>query len=462
MRPMPSPVRRLAAIVVLLLSVAIVAFLGLRGMGIPVGIGQVASPLPGTPSAEPSASASQDPLTVFAQIEGQVQSLRGLPAASIGPPEVITRADLAQRLPALIEPPLDSITLRALGLPGARDILALTNKLYTAQVLGYYDFDTRRMVVVSDAGLTPEARITYAHEYTHALQDAAFGSGAASDRVKGQHDRELALLGLEEGDASVAMVLWALAHLSSAEMAGVTATPLPDMSGIPAWMVHLLEYPYLSGAAFVSQLYASGGWDAVDAVYADLPASSEQVLHPAKYLAGEAPIVVEPLDLLSVLPAGWTQVSESTMGEEWLATGLEGINVEAGAASAAAAGWGGDHLTVVDATDGSWALGWRIDWDTPLDATAFEAAYLSVNARAPFPTRLVHASPRETVVLQASSTQVLATIAALVPPYIDSTAEMPSSPSALASTWRVAAVSARRAWESGSATSSSGRTRQSR
>ena len=461
MRPMPSPARRLAAVVVLLLSLAIVAFVGLRAAGIPIGIGQVASP-PAAPSAKPTASASQDPLTVFARIEGQVQSLRGLPAASIGPPEVITRADLAQRLPALLEPPLDSVTLRAMGLPGARDIVALTNKLYIAQVLGYYDFDSRRMVVVSDAGLTPEARITYAHEYTHALQDAAFDSGAASQRVKGQHDRELALLGLEEGDASVAMVLWGLAHLSPAEMAGVTATPLPDMSGIPAWMVHLLEFPYVSGSAFVTQLYASGGWDGVDAAYADLPASTEQVLHPAKYLAREAPIVVQPLDLLSVLPAGWTRATDSTMGEEWLETWLEGINVEAGAASAAAAGWGGDHLTVADATDGSWALGWRIDWDTPLDATEFEAAYMSVNARAPFPTRLVHASARETVILQASSAQVLATVAALVPPYIDSTAEIPSRPSALASTWRVASVSASRAWESGTVTSSSGRTRQSR
>jgi hypothetical protein len=433
---MPSLARRLAAVAVLLLSLAIVAFVGLRGMGVPIGIGQAASPtpVPATPTAQPSPS--QDPLTVFAEIEGQVQSLRELPAADIGAPEILTRAQLAETLPGLIDPPLDSVTLHALGLPGARDIVALTNQLYTAQVLGYYDFDTQRMVVVSDAGLTPEARTTYAHEYTHALQDAAFDSGAAFDQVKGQHDRELALLGLEEGDASVAMVLWALGHLSSAEMTGITETPVPDMSGIPAWMVHLLEYPYLSGAEFVGQLYASGGWDAVNAAYANPPLSSEQVLHPDKYLAREAPIVVKPLDLLSVLPKGWTQASDSTMGEAWLATWLAGINVEAGAASAAAAGWGGDHLTVANATDGSWALGWRIAWDAPLDATEFEAAYMSVNARAPFPTRLVHVSDRETVVLQASSAQVLATIKALVAssPYIESGAEMPSRPSALART----------------------------
>ena len=124
------------------------------------------------------------------------------------------------------------------------------------------------------------------------------------------------------------MVLWAIGHLSSEEMLGITETPLPDMSGIPPWMVRLLEYPYLSGAAFVGQLYATGGWDAVDAAYDDLPVSSEQVLHPAKYLAAEAPIEVEPLDLWSVVGSDWTHGSETTMGEAWIATWLEGIGVD--------------------------------------------------------------------------------------------------------------------------------------
>jgi hypothetical protein len=418
MRPMPSPARRLAAVVVLLLSLAIVAFVGLRAVGIPIGIGQVASPtaLAATPTAEPSApAASQGPLTVFAQIEAQVQSLRDLPAAEIGPPKILTRAELAETLPGLIDPPLDNATLQALGLLGPdQDIVALTNQLYTAQVLGYYDFEAKRMVVVSDAGLTPEARITYAHEYTHALQDAAFDSGAAFDSVSGQHDRELALLGLEEGDASVAMVLWAIGHLSSEEMAGITDTPLPDMSGIPPWMVTLLEYPYLAGAAFVSQLYASGGWDAVDAVYADLPASSEQVLHPAKYADHEAPIEVAPLDLWSVVGSGWAHATDVTMGEVWLSTWLGGIGAAADPAAAAAAGWGGDRLTVATGPDGGWALAWRIAWDAPSEATEFEAAYDAVESSLAFPTQLVHTAAGETVVLQASGDDILAEITSLV------------------------------------------------
>ena len=71
MSSMPSLARRLAAIAVLLLSVAIVAFLGLRVSGILV---PTPTPIPATPTAEPSAS--PNPVAVFSQIEEQVRALR--------------------------------------------------------------------------------------------------------------------------------------------------------------------------------------------------------------------------------------------------------------------------------------------------------------------------------------------------------------------------------------------------
>jgi len=415
---MSPPARRLAAIAVLLLSLGIIVVLGLRGMGFQIGFGVLANPTPvvATATLQPSGPApSLDALTLFAEIEAQVQELRDLPAAEIGPAEILTRAELAEVLPGLIEPPLDNETLRALGLlTEGQDIVALTNQLYAAQVLGYYDFDAKRMVIVSDSGITPAAQITYAHEYTHALQDAAFDTGSAQKRVAGERDQELALLGLMEGDATTAMVLWAIGHLSSEDLVGIAESPLPDMSGIPAWMVRLLEGPYLSGAEFVGQLYASGGWDAVDAAYGDLPASTEQILHPDAYIDGEAPLEVEPLDLWSVLGEEWGHASDTTLGEEWMGVWLQGIGVEEADAEMAAAGWGGDHLTVATNPHGAWALGWRIAWDAPIEATEFETAYAGAQAGLTFPARVVHVSDRETVVLQASSPGLLDTIAGLV------------------------------------------------
>jgi len=418
MPPMPPLAKRFAALAVLLLSLAIIAVLGLRGMGFQIGFGPFANPTPEVATSTPQPSGpepSQDVLTAFAQIEAQVRDLRELPAADIGPPEILTRAELAEVLPGLLEPALDNVTLRALGLLTAdQDIVALTEELYTAQVLGYYDFDAKRMVIVTDAGLTPAAQITYAHEYTHALQDAAFDISAAQDAVAGKRDQELALLGLQEGDATTAMVLWAIGHLSAEELAGITETPVPDMSGIPGWMVRLLEFPYLTGAEFVGQLYASGGWDAVNAAYDDLPASTEQVLHPQKYIDGHAPVEVDGLGLAGELGAGWTNVTDTTLGEAWMSIWLEGLGVAQAAAEMGADGWGGDHLTVATDASGNWALGWRIAWDAPIESTEFETAYAGVEEGLPFASRVIHVSDRETIVLHASSADVLERVAALV------------------------------------------------
>ena len=414
---MSRAARRLAATTVALLSLAIIAVLGLRGMGFQIGIGPFASPTPTVAGASLQASApasSADPLVEFAEIEGEVQALRELPAAVIGPPQVLTRSELAEVLPGLLEPVLDNTTLRALGLLSAdQDITALTEELYTAQVLGYYDFDGRRMVIVTDAGLTPLARTTYAHEYTHALQDAAFDTGTTHEQVTGQRDRELALIALEEGDATTSMVLWALGQLTSDEMLELTDTPLPDMTGIPDWMVELLEFPYLSGAQFVGQLYASGGWDAVNAAYDDPPSSTEQVMHPDAYIDGEAPLEVDGLDLWAAVGDDWGHAAETTLGEGWIGIWLEGIGVDPTLVARAADGWGGDWLAVADAGDGRWALGWRIAWDAPIEATEFEEAYAGVSDGLPFATRMVHVSARETVVLHASSAEVLDLIAPL-------------------------------------------------
>jgi hypothetical protein len=196
-------------------------------------------------------------------------------------------------------------------------------------------------------------------------------------------------------------------------MTSVTEAPVPDMSGIPQWMVRLLEFPYLSGAQFVGEMRGSGGWDAVNAAFSRLPSSTEQILHPAKYASAEEPMHAAPLDLVSVLGKRWTAVPATTMGEEWIDIWLAGIGVTQTAAHTAAAGWGGDSLEVATAADGRWALGWRIAWDAPTDATEFEAAYAGIRSKLPFVTRVVHVSGRETIVLQASSASVLETIATL-------------------------------------------------
>src|SRR5699024_741323 len=148
---------------VVILLLAGVALVTARAMGVPVAIGPLASatvePLPtptagGSGSAGPTASA--DPAAEFAAIEGQVRSIRLLPAPDIGPADLIGRDQLQAELRASFDADYpqarrdaDNLALRALGLLKAgQDIAALQLQLLGDQVIGFYDDKQQRMVVV--------------------------------------------------------------------------------------------------------------------------------------------------------------------------------------------------------------------------------------------------------------------------------------------------------------------------
>jgi len=249
---MSTTSQRIAAIAVLALSVAIVAFLALRAFGVPVGV--AASPPPAmstspsasgaapSGSAEASASPGGDGLAAaLAEIESQVRETRQLPDPGIGPPELLTRDELAAELDASFaeddpaeEREADNLVLRALGLlTPDQDFAELQQQLLTSQVLGFYDDQRQRMVIVSDAGLNALARISYAHEYTHALQDAAFGLDSLETDEVGEDDRALARTAMIEGDATVAMLAWAFAYLTPEELMQISTGAVPDTTGIP-------------------------------------------------------------------------------------------------------------------------------------------------------------------------------------------------------------------------------------
>jgi hypothetical protein len=425
MAPMTPLPRRIAAAAALLVAAAILAVLSLRSFGVPVAIGPSASPtaLVASPTASaPSPSSSEDTLDVFARIERQVSDLRGLAPPKIGPPDVITRDQLAVELKAVFDETWpdaqlarDNLTLRAMGLlTDDQDIRQLTESLYAGQVLGFYDFEKRRMVVVTNEGITPEAQVTYAHEFTHAMQDAAFDTGE-EHRAQGEDDdAALARLALEEGDATVSMFQWAFQSLPPDELASIGATPLPDTSGVPHWMISQLEFPYLSGAMLVGGLFASGGWDAVDLAYDRPPASTEQVLHPDKFLAREPPVSLADPRLASSLGEGWHDVDSSTVGEAMLGIWLQQLGVSEADAASAARGWGGDRLSVARGPGGGWVMAWRIAWDAAGEATEFDDAYGRLTANLPFATAEMRTGAAQRVVLHASSAALLERIQALL------------------------------------------------
>jgi hypothetical protein len=120
-------------------------------------------------------------------------------------------------------------------MPEGESLEDLYIDLLSSQVAGLYDDETKKMYVVSRTGeIGPTEEVTYAHEFTHALQDQAFGLRALVGEETDQGDRTLARTTLVEGDATLLMSLWAQQHLSPAELAEVAGAADPASEAILA------------------------------------------------------------------------------------------------------------------------------------------------------------------------------------------------------------------------------------
>ncbi|HVL24256.1 MAG TPA: hypothetical protein VM450_09225 [Thermomicrobiales bacterium] len=246
------------------------------------------------------------------------------------------------------------------------------------QIAGYYDPETKQMVVVrSNDGeeLSASDEITFAHETIHALQDQHYDlMSLHGDLDAVTDDQGLALDALTEGDATVGQIEYLISNpgLLAPLQAELGALDSSALDASPPVYQKTLLFPYNEGADFVDALHKEGGWEAVDAAYGNLPQSTEQILHPEKYLAGEAPIEVTLNDPLPALGQGWQVFDVNTMGEYITALFLESHDIDGDAARQAAEGWGGDAYTVVGTDDeDETALVWKSAWDTEEDAREF-------------------------------------------------------------------------------------------
>ena len=425
-----SGLQRLAA-----LLVAVIAVLGLAVVAIALVDGDPTARTGSSASAQPSAASSpslepepsdsgtpddEEILAVLREIEEQVIAIRGLPAADIGDPDLLSRDEARVELRRLFDEDYptedrerDNIFYRALGLiEPDQDVAELQLQLIGDSVLGFYDDDTKHMVVVSDAGLDAQAKMTYAHEYTHALQDAAYGLDSLETDADGEDDRSLARIAFIEGDASLAMLSWAFAHLTPEELAEIATAPLPDTSGIPSWMVEqLVVFPYNEGLVWASAVAGddpiSPDFAEIDAAFGAPPDSSEQIVHVEKWEAREEPTVVDVPDLAAALGDGWTEIDDTPIGEASLRMMLEYHGVPRQHAMDATAGWGGDRVVIVSGADDEFAVAWRLAWDTPADAQEFLAAYRSIVDALAFPAGVVEVSGGEILVAHASSEDLL-------------------------------------------------------
>jgi hypothetical protein len=367
-----------------------------------------------------------DPAAVYAAIEDEVVAIRGLePEARLDPTvldEATLKANLTRQFDEDNKPEdvaTDERLLRILGLlqPGVslRDAYL---DLQGGQVIGYYSPDDAELFVVSRSGaLGPTERATFAHEFTHALQDQHFDlNGLGIDDVS-NGDRALARLALVEGDATVTQTEWMLAHLTGDDIAKLieeASDPevMAALARAPAILRDTSLFPYQDGAALVNTLRGGGDWAAVNAAFDAPPDSTEQVLHPASFTSREPPVDVSVPDGTAAFGAGWAVSRADTLGELLLRIWLRENGVRGVDAIAASAGWGGDRAVLLEAAGDRFALGLDTTWDRGADADEFAAAARTAIADQAF-ARVVAPTSRRVVVLLAGDADALARLASL-------------------------------------------------
>ncbi|HZN60829.1 MAG TPA: hypothetical protein VFC90_00355 [Planctomycetota bacterium] len=151
----------------------------------------------------------------------------------------------------------------------------------------------------------------------------------------------------------------------------------------PRFLVRSSDFMWRRGGIFMESMRQQGGAARLRYVYKRPPDSTEQILHPEKYIAGERPseLDLRPLELL-VAGRGGAAVFRTTLGE--LGTALLLESIDAKTRPEASRGWSGDVLRAWSEGD-RLLIAWATAWDTERDAREFEdaaaAAAFVINGR---------------------------------------------------------------------------------
>ncbi len=349
----------------------------------------------------PAPVATLDPQTaaMLDKIEGQVRQVRKLNMEEAVPRHVYTPEELRAYVNDDMLEEFDEMEskqdLRRYALlgffPKDMDLRKLYEDLYSEQIAGFYKTDEREMVVVGGENLTINERLTYAHEYVHALQYANYDFenklNYNEESCEKDSERCIAIKALIEGDATMSQFKWFEAFATQKDvielLASLEEQKSPVFDSAPAYLSASMMFPYEQGAAFAEHLYTIGGYDAIHTAFTTTPpVSSEQIMFPERY-PEDLPVKVDLPDLAQSLGAGWEIDNAGVVGA-WdifmmLTKGLEpGYRIGEDIAKTAVEGWGGDAYVFLSNDEKDEHLfAMKTVWDTQEDS---EEAYTAMVA----------------------------------------------------------------------------------
>jgi hypothetical protein len=352
------------------------------------------------PEPEPESGATLDPQTekMMDRIEQQVSEVRSLTMDKRIPRKVLTSEELRVYVEEEMLEEFDDEgsleDMRKYALLGfferGFELRPLLEDLYSEQIAGFYKIEEGEMYVIADEELTINERLTYAHEYVHALQYANYDFedelNYNDDACEEDSERCAAILALIEGDASFSQFKWFENFATQKDvielLASIDDYESPVLDNAPPYLSASLMFPYDQGTKFVEHLYSLGGYDAINEAFRTKPPlSTEQIMFPERY-PDDLPLKPEmPGDPALLLGEDW-ELSDSGAVGAWdmflmLTKGLESAaHLDEATALDAVEGWGGDtyHFYQNKSQDEFLFVMYAV-WDTEKDNQEALAAF---------------------------------------------------------------------------------------
>ena len=229
--------------------------------------------------------------------------------------------DLSQRL-----------LVRFKMVPPDFDLLKAQAEILRVSVAGLYDPDKDCFYVVGSKAKpgTILFDITAAHELGHAYRDVDKDYWQrVQETFLTDEDQAIAITCLVEGDAQVIgsvvgsgqpaekilPILIEGFKRSPQDIPAAMANPM--LRKFPLVLREMLITRYFIGQSFVAHVFEKGGWKALDEAFDKPPLSTEQILHPRKYLGPDVdtPTRIEGGDPAKALGEGWETAYVNTLGE---------------------------------------------------------------------------------------------------------------------------------------------------
>ncbi|MBT5850947.1 MAG: hypothetical protein HOH36_10960 [Acidimicrobiaceae bacterium] len=316
-------------------------------------------------------STREGPLADFvSEAVAFIEDLRGAPFQARPVVVALSDADFIARVESVLEaefadnPELveqDTVVQRAIGFISPDQTSdEVLRQFLAAGVLGFYDPETKELVVRQVFELDLLTKSTIVHELTHAYDDQLFDLDRPELDDDDFTERSWTFAALAEGSASHVETAW-VNVLSSREQSDLlyqeSSFGDPGVFASFDFAYLLLQVSvYVEGEPYVDSLVANGGYGALDAAFEGLPLTSEQIMErdPA---VDTVPVYVP------VPPADGEVVWEGTGGQIVLDSLFSGTFT---ATEDAATGWGGDAMVVYRA-DGQSCMRWDIVMDSVAD-----------------------------------------------------------------------------------------------